>query len=83
MDAMRSRDYTPDDARALVAGLRCAPVDNATVGASPSTCAPITVRSRYCCAAASLEDLLARAAADDPRCPCARAHGYALEVVKR
>jgi hypothetical protein len=71
--------YTIDDARRIVSGLRSTPSDHYIVSAGP-VAEPIIARSRFCCATAGLEDLIARAVATDPRCPCARKFGWHLQV---
>lgn len=73
--------YTVEDARRLVGALRLDVDRRATVGAG-RVGAPVVPRARYCCASAGLEDVLARAAAGDPRCPCARAFGWHEELVR-
>lgn len=74
-------DYTVDDARLLLAALRCA------VEVPPRTFAgragdPVQMRSRYCCAAVGLDALIARAQMDDPRCPCARRADWHAQLVE-
>lgn len=76
MPAPRLR-YTAEDARLLVSALRF-DVPQREVTAVGSIGEPIGCRVRYCCAAVGLEVIAARAAADDPRCPCARREAVAL-----
>ena len=74
-------DYTVEDARRLVDGLHREPHRPEYVVVGPIG-APVEDRSRFCCTSAGLEDLLARALADDPRCPCARACGWHAELTR-
>ena len=82
LPATSPNPYTPADARRLMAALLLTLEPRQTVAAGPQKTDPVEPVARYCCAAASLEDLLARAAADDPRCPCARAHGWNREATR-
>jgi hypothetical protein len=71
--------YTSADARCIMARLRT-PARDRVMRDAGRVWEPIRARSRFCCASAGLEDLAARAVADDPRCPCARAFAWHVEA---
>lgn len=73
--------YTAHDARRLLDALRIDLPRRDRVFAGDAR-PPVCAMSRYCCSAVGLEDIVARANADDPRCPCARAAGWHEEVVR-
>lgn len=73
--------YTVADAHQLVACLRRPVVERETCRPGPVG-DPIQTTARYCCTAVGLEQLQVRAAATDPRCPCARAYGWHVELAE-
>ena len=73
--------YTAQHARRLIDALRIDLPRRERVFAG-SARPPVCAMSRYCCSAVGLEDIVARADAADPRCPCARAAGWHEELVR-
>ena len=73
--------YTVEDARRLLRALQLDVTPRGTVCAG-AVGEPVRDVSRYCCASVGIDDLAARGASADPRCPCARAAGWARALVE-